>query len=147
MDVSVTQVVREAIYAAIVTTGAAPVSSHVATTTGLDAATVEAAFLALADAHVIVLKPGTTDIWSAPPFSAVPTSFRVETDEAAWYAPCAWDAFGIPAALKRDVTIEAHCGWSGEPLSCGVAHGGTFGDGVIHLLVPAAHFWDDIIYT
>ena len=64
-----------------------------------------------------------------------------------WYAPCAWDAFGIPAALKRDAAIDARCAWSGEPIACGVEGGAAYGDGVIHLLVPAARFWDDIAYT
>jgi Alkylmercury lyase len=75
------------------------------------------------------------DIWSAPPFSAVPTPFRVRSGGMSWYAPCAWDAFGIPAALKRDTTCEAACAWSGEPLHTGVRAGAAFGDGVIHLLV------------
>jgi hypothetical protein len=147
MDPAVTHAVRDAIYAAVVTTGVAPASGRVAAATGFDPATVRTAYLALAAEHVIVLKPGTTDIWSAPPFSADPTPFRVRSSDAAWYAPCAWDAFGIPAALKCDATIETRCAWSGDPLRCGVRHGAAFGEGVVHLLVPAAHFWDDIVYT
>jgi hypothetical protein len=29
-------------------------------------------------------------------------------------------------------------------LPCGVRGGRAYGDGVVHPLVPAAHFWDDI---
>ncbi len=83
-----------------------------------------------------------------PPFSAVATPFRTSVaGGASWHAPCAWDAFGIPAALGRDATIEARCAWSGEPIDCGVRNGRSYGDGIIHLLVPAARFWDDITYT
>ena len=67
--------------------------------------------------------------------------------ERPYFGACAWDAFGIPAALKADARIEAACAWTAEPLPCGVESGRAYGAGVIHLLVPAAHFWDDIAYT
>jgi hypothetical protein len=138
--------IRLAIYDAVV--GARePSAAAISESVGLDKIIVTDAFRALAEAHVIVLEPGTADIAWAPPFSVVPTSFRVGSGGASWYAPCAWDAFGIAAALKRDVNIDARCAWSGETIACGVASGRAFGDAVIHLLVPAAHFWDDIGFT
>lgn len=139
--------VRVAIYAAIVEAGHAPAPAAVGRTLGLDEGAVADAYRALAEAHVIVLRPGTVEIVWAPPFSAIPTPFRSTVGSASWYAPCAWDAFGIPAALKRDAVIEARCAWSGEPIACGVEQGRAYGNGVIHLLIPAAHFWDDIAYT
>src|SRR5262245_59914405 len=99
--------VREAIYRHIVDTGRAPDAAWVASATGVAVSTVEEAYRALADAHVIVLEPGTTKIWSAPPFSGVATPFVVRAGAASWCAPCAWDAFGIPAALARDAAIDA----------------------------------------
>jgi hypothetical protein len=139
--------IRDAIYAAIVEHGVAPTPDETARATGLDVADVETAFRALADAHVIVLQPGTLAVAWAPPFSVVPTPFRTRVDGACWYAPCAWDAFGIPAALKRDASIEARCAWSGDALTCGTKDGRAFGGALIHLLVPAAHFWVDILFT
>jgi alkylmercury lyase-like protein len=146
-DDAVIGAVRMAIYGAIERTGAAPDHAALARALELDAAVVEQAVQALADAHVIVLHPNTTSIKWAPPFSTVPTPFRVRVGRSEWHAPCAWDAFGIPAALDRDARIEAASAWSGEPIPCGVEHGLAYGDGIIHLLVPAAHFWDDIGYT
>ena len=139
--------VRTAIYAAIVQTGHAPAVAALAATLGLAEDAVAEAFRRLADGHVIVLRLGTMEIAWAPPFAAMPTPFRAAAGAASWYAPCAWDAFGIPAALKRDAVIDARCALSGDPIACGVEHGRAYGDGVIHLLVPAAHFWDDIAYT
>ena len=147
MDDPVMRAVRDAIYAAIVEKGAAPAAAEVARAHDLEARVVEEAYRALAAFHVIVLQPGTLDVWSAPPFSAVPTAFHVTVGRARHDAPCAWDAFGIPAALKRGAIIEGRCAWSGEPIPCGVERGLAYGDGVIHLLVAAAHFWDDIVYT
>ena len=139
-------IVRDAIYAAVVEHGVPPPVAETARATGIDVAEVDAAYRALADAHVIVLQPSTSAIAWAPPFSGLPTAFRTTAGAASWYAPCAWDAFGIMAALARDGSIDARCAWSGEALSCGVASGRAYGDAVIHLLVPAAHFWDDIFF-
>jgi hypothetical protein len=147
------QQVRLAIYEMTVSDGHVPSAQELAASRSLDNARVLDAYRALADAHVIVLERDSTAIWSAPPFSAVPTPFRVvASDDAStlrksWYAPCAWDAFGIPAVLKHDVTIDASCAESGAPLPSGVRGGHAFGDGIIHLEVPAKHFWDDIFYT
>ena len=139
--------VREAVYSTIVSTGAAPAAADLAELHGVDVREVEDAFRALADGRVIVLNPGTCEIAWAPPFSAVPTRYRVRVSGSSWHAPCAWDAFGVAAALNVDAVIDATCAWSDEPLDCGVANGRAYGDGVIHLLVPAAHFWDDIFFT
>jgi Alkylmercury lyase len=139
--------VRDAIYASAVEHGAAPLPDDIALTTGLTPAEVAAAVQRLADAHVVVLEPGTHVICWAPPFSLVATPFRSCAEGASWFAPCAWDAFGIFAAIGRDGTIEARCAWSGVPLVCGVRGASAYGEAVVHLLVPAAHFWDDIFFT
>ena len=142
-----TKAVRMSIYGVIERNGVAPTAADVASALNLEAAVVERAFHALADAHVIVLQPASSEIKWAPPFSSVPTPFRVRAGRSVWFAPCAWDAFGIPAALDADARVDALCRWSGEPVPCGVEHGLAYGSGLIHLLVPAAHFWDDIAYT
>jgi hypothetical protein len=139
--------VRDAIYATIVSTGVAPAPADIAELHGAPVGDVEAAFRALADAHVIVFRPGTIDVAWAPPFSVLPTRYRARVADNGWFAPCAWDAFGIPAALKADAVVDAACAWSGEPLDCGVSNGRAYGRAVIHLLVPAAKFWDDIFFT
>jgi alkylmercury lyase-like protein len=139
--------VRDAIYASVVEHGVAPLPDEIALTTGLDAAEVGAAVRRLADAHVIVLQSGTSVVSWAPPFSLVPTPFRSCANGASWFAPCAWDAFGIFAAVGKDGTIEARCAWSGVALTCGVRQARAYGDAVVHLLVPAAQFWDDIVFT
>ena len=139
--------VREAIYKTIVEHGVAPSARDVAHACAISRARAEVLFRALAESHVIVLRPGSVNLWAAPPFSAVPNGFRVHAEGRSWFATCAWDAFGIPAALHADANVDSACSWSGEPVPCGVRGGAAFGDGVIHLLVPAARFWDDIIYT
>ena len=111
-------------------------------------AEVTAAWRQLHDAHALVLNPATAEIRMANPFSAVPTAYRVHADGRWWYANCAWDAFGVLSALESDGRIESSCPDCGEPYSVEVA-GQTSDrpDLLFHCLVPAAHWWDDIVFT
>ena len=102
----------------------------------------------LHEAHALVLNPGTDELRMANPFSAVPTAYRVHARGRWWYANCAWDAFGIPAALAADGRIESSCPDCGEPYAVEVTSGELDrADLLFHCLVPAAHWWDDIGFT
>ncbi len=84
----------------------------------------------------------------ANPFSAVPTAYRVHADGRWWYAPCAWDAFGVLSALKVDGRIESSCPDCGEPYAVEVTdQTANRSDLLFHCLVPAARWWDDIVFT
>src|SRR5258705_9233867 len=139
--------IREAVYRAIVGSGRAPGIEAIAASVGVTAAVCRVALQELADAHVLVLGDDGETIRFAAPFAGVETPFRVRNGSGSWFAPCAWDAFGIAAALHADVSIEARCASSGVPIECGVRDGVSYGKAVVHMLVPAARFWEDIVYT
>jgi len=47
-----------------------------------------------------------------------------------------------------DATIHASCGDCDEALTLTVQHGKLErADGVVHFAVPAARWWDDIVFT
>jgi hypothetical protein len=96
-----------------------------------------------------VLHPGTTDVWMANPFCFAPTPHRVTAGGRVWTATCAWDALGIPGALHGDGAIESECACCGDPLALDVVGGEVArgADLLVHLLVPARHWWDDIGFT
>ena len=83
------------------------------------------------------------------PFSAVETPYRVEADGRSWFANCAWDALGIPAALHGEGRIEAECPDCGERLELEVRGGELVSGGelLVHFVVPARRWWDDIAFT
>ncbi len=84
----------------------------------------------------------------ANPFSAVPTAYRVQAAGRWWYGNCAWDAFGICAALHEDGRIETSCPDCGESLRIAVRDQRPDGASLLfHCLVPAARWWDDIVFT
>ena len=65
-----------------------------------------------------------------------------------WFGNCAWDAFGICAALHVDGRIETACADCGEPFAVEVRDGQPDDETLLfHCLVPAARWWDDIGFT
>ena len=129
--------------------GEIPTRLFVSQAAGLDYADVVASYHALAAAHVIVPDADSGEVWMAMPFSAVPTEFRVVVGERSVWANCAWDAFGVAAALGADVSFVTRCPASNRPVRAGVRQGVAFADAgaVAHIPVPAARWWDDIGYT
>jgi Alkylmercury lyase len=84
----------------------------------------------------------------ANPFSADPTPYRVSADGRDWYANCAWDAFGIGAALHVGSHISTECSDCGDAIEVDVVDGGCSDESLVfHCLVPAAQWWDDIVFT
>ena len=136
--------VKLAIYRQFAETGAGPSPGDVATRVGSDAESVLATYDSLCAKRVLVLE----DDRMTSPFSGVPTQHVVESDGTRYHATCAWDALGIPAALRRPGTVLSRCAASREPLRMNVGIDGPGpSDWIFHRLVPAAHWWDDIVYT
>jgi hypothetical protein len=95
-----------------------------------------------------VLEPDRAEIRMANPFSAVPTPHRVQAGGRSWFGNCAWDAFGIPAALHVDGHVSSTCPDCGEPIEIEIRNERPIPDEhVFHVAVPAAHWWDDIVFT
>jgi len=128
--------------------GRPPTGVEIAASAGVDISEIRASWQRLHDAHAVVLDASSGELRMANPFSAIPTSFRVHADNRWWYANCAWDAFGICAALETDGRIEARCADCGSPLVCEVLDRRPDNDALLfHCLVPAAAWWDDIVFT
>jgi hypothetical protein len=130
--------------------GAVPSLAEVADRVAAPEGEVALAFGRLAAARAMILRPGTTEILSFSPFAAGPTDFRVRSAGREWSALCAWDAFGIVAALKDDGLVLGHCAdGCGVPLEVRLA-GDAIGalDGVVmQFALPAREWWKDIVFT
>lgn len=138
---------RNATYGRFVALGRAPSAAAVATHVGVGEDEVRAGWRRLHDAHALVLDEHG-EIRMANPFSARPTDFRVEAAGRSWYANCAWDAFGIGAALGVDSRFTTHCADCGEPIDVQVRDGRPDDPSLVfHVLIPAAAWWNDIGFT
>src|SRR6266567_6390825 len=105
-----------AIYRHFAETGQRPSLQGVAERVRADVSSVREAYLRLRAQRVLVLEPDGVTIRMAPPFSGVPTQHVVVVDETRYFANCAWDSFGIPAALHRPGRVHSRCEQSGELL-------------------------------
>jgi hypothetical protein len=73
--------------------------------------------------HAFFLEPETLTVRMANPFSGIPTDFKVHADGKTYFANCAWDMLGIPAALHMDAVIEAVCTESNKKVKLEIKNG------------------------
>ena len=107
---------------------------------------VRAVLRQLARDHMLVLQPGSDEILMAMPFSAVPTTFEVETERFRTFGSCVWDAFGVGSMLGQAVRINTACPCCSVSI---VIDTDRFPDdgSIAHFGVPAARWWDDVAFT
>ncbi len=142
------KVVRYHVYDYVMREGQLPTITETASALSYTPEAVRTSFQRLADGHILVLQKASGEILMANPFSAVPTPFLVKAGERAYFGNCIWDAMGIPAILKQDATIEASCGCCGTGMHLRVTNGSLeAGRGIAHFAIPAAHWWDDVVFT
>lgn len=138
---------RNATYRLFAELGRAPSGEEVGHSMDLPEADVRAGWRRLHDDHALVLDRAG-EIRMANPFSAVVTPFRVQAAGTSWYANCAWDGFGIGAALHVDSMIDTECADCHDPIRIRVHDGRPDDDDLVfHVLVPAVSWWQDIGFT
>jgi hypothetical protein len=96
----------------------------------------------LAEQHIVVLDDEDR-IVMAHPFAAHDDGAHVHAGERTWRGSCAWDAFGIIAALGLDEALVTDA--SGVRIA--FRDGRPVDDAVFHVAVPAAEWWADIGFT
>jgi len=140
--------VKLAIYRHFADTGIRPYTANIAARVHATESSVREAYARLRTQRVIVLEPDGETIRMAPPFSGVPTQHVVESGGRSYFANCAWDALGIPAALHEPAIVRSRCEQSMEPFRLAIGPDGPErSDWWFHCAVPAARWWDDIVFT
>jgi hypothetical protein len=140
--------VRLHLYERFVADGRPPTVAETAGGLGIADAEAAEAYRRLEQARVIVLAPGTSNVWMANPLSAVPTPFRAESERGSYWGNCVWDGLGVIAMLGSNGTLAASCADCGEPLTLSV-RGGRLepAEAIVHFTVPARRWWDNIAFT
>ncbi|HSL21803.1 MAG TPA: organomercurial lyase [Vicinamibacterales bacterium] len=137
-----------AIYGHFAAEARAPGVAEMAAAIGASEADVRSGYARLYARRMLVMMPDGESIRMAPPFSGVPTQHVVRAGGHEYFANCAWDALGVPAALHAEAEVRSGCGCCGAPLALHVAGNGPESSSwVFHAAVPAAHWWRDIVYT
>jgi hypothetical protein len=139
---------RNLTYARFVELGRAPTAAEVAAVGARGRVEIMAGWERLHAEHALVLGPAAGEIRMAHPFAGVPTAYRVQAAGRWWYGNCAWDAFGICAALHEDGRIETSCPDCGESLRVALRDQRPDDETLLfHCLVSAARWWDDIAFA
>ncbi len=98
--------------------------------------------------HAFFLEPDTLNIRMANPFSGIPTDFKVHANGKTYFANCAWDMLGIPAALHCDANIDAVFTESNDAIQLEIRDGKvTNGELLVHFPIPFARWYDDLVFT
>ncbi len=139
---------RRFVYDGVIEGRKIPDIAALAETARLPQDEVRSSLQRLANAHMLVLQSGSGEILMANPFSAVPTPFVVTAGAGSWYGNCIWDSMGIAAMLGSDAVIDASCGCCGTSLALDVPRDCRDDDErVAHFAIPAARWWDDIVFN
>jgi hypothetical protein len=141
--------VRGQLFATLAGEGRAPSVGELEALTGLDRDAVLETLAELHEAHALVLAAAGDAVRMAHPFSAWPMGFVVRGDDRFWWGGCAWDSFGIVAALGERLTILTACPHCGRELSyaAGPRDPPDAPGVVVRIPRPAAEWWDDVVAT
>jgi hypothetical protein len=140
--------VKVTIYRVTAESGTPPSIEAVAAKMRATLAAIKESYARLRASRLLLLEADGVTIRMAPPFSGVPTQHRVTVDGREYYANCAWDALGISAAFHRPGVVYSRCEQSLEPLRLEVGVSGPEpSTWLFHCLVPAARWWDDLVFT
>jgi hypothetical protein len=136
------------IYDVLLDRGFPPSALDVARHFGRGEREVKHAIAELKIGKTVLPHPVTREVWMAGPFASATTDYQVAGKHATWYANCAWDMLGIPMIAKEWVAISTTCAESGAPIRLSADAESPPGDDlVVHFLVPARQWYNDIGFT
>ncbi len=144
--------IRDLVYATLASEGRAPSAGELARLTDSPTSGVLAILGELADLHALVLSEDGDRIRMAHPFTAAPMAFVVTPrdgfDDRRWWGGCAWDSFGISAALALEVRIDTACPRCGAGLRYAAGpHTPPPAELAVRFPRPASQWWDDVVGT
>ena len=136
------------VYDALLDGGRPPTIAEIAEHFAISRGEARRAVAGMKVGKTVLPDPGTGEIRMAGPFSAAPTAYRVVGRRTEWFANCAWDMLGIPVIAGEEVRIEAQCTDCGAAMSLRAdpAKPPT-AEGIVHFLIPARRWFDDIGFT
>ncbi len=148
MDENLVWQARHFVYSHFAETTRPPSVDETATHFSISIEEASELYQELNNRHSFFLEPGTLAIRMANPFSGIPTDFKVHANGKTYYANCAWDMLGIPAALHCDAVIDAVCTESNETVQLQVKDGQiTNSQLLVHFPLPFSRWYDDLVFT
>ena len=139
---------RHIVFAQFAATGEPPSPAEAATALGVEVSEVISGWRELHARHQLVLGPGGDAVRMAHPFSAAPMGFVLRAaDDRLWWGGCAWDSFGIVAALGEELEVVTRCPQCQRSVAMQVGPDWPPPPVVVRIPRPAAEWWDDVVAT
>jgi hypothetical protein len=140
---------RVFVYDHIVARGRPPLSGQVAEQFGVSPEDALRAIREVKIGKTILPHPETGEIWMAGPFASSPSDYEVRGRDVRWWANCGWDMLGVAQLVGEPVRIDTRCGCCDAPISidADAASDPVDAGHVVHFLVPARRWYDDIGFT
>lgn len=118
--------IRHFVYSHITNTTRPPSVDETAAEFGISNEDASELYKELHNRHAMFLDFEEMAIRMANPFSGIPTDFKVHANSKTYFANCAWDMLGIPAALHCDAVIDAVCTESNDTVRLEIKDGQIF---------------------
>jgi hypothetical protein len=139
---------RVFVYDELLARGTPPMTADIGAHFGVSPVDARAALADLKIGKTILVHPRSGEIWMAGPFAAAETAYRVSRGERRWWANCGWDMFGVAMIVGEPVRIDARCADCDEPIVIDCTPSAPPNDeAVVHFLLPASRWYDDIGFT
>jgi hypothetical protein len=141
--------IRIFIYETLVASGHAPTSGEIGAHFGVPASEVRARLAALKVGKTVLVHPRSGEIWMAGPFAASKSAYELTDGATTWWANCAWDMFGVAMIVGRRLVARTACGDCGVEMfvDCDPHQPPPASESVVHFLLPARRWYDDIGLT
>jgi len=158
MDENLVWQARHFVYSHFADTTRPPRVNETAAHFGISTEEASNLYKELHSRHAMFLDLDEMAIRMANPFSGIPTDFKVHANGKTYFANCAWDMLGIPAALHCDAVIDAVCTESNDIVRLEIKDGqisnhqftnsqSTNTQLRIHFPLPFARWYDDLVFT
>ena len=136
------------VYDRLVAAGLPPSLEEIAKHFGIQRSEARQKLAALKIGKTILVHPESGEIRMAGPFASTRTGYEVVAGDRTYWANCAWDMLGIPMILNMPAKVHTKCTDCGSPMTieCDPSHPPAE-NAVVHFLVPARHWYEDIGFT
>ena len=139
---------RVFIYDSLVGGGLPPTSTEIGKHFEVSAEDARRDLKGLKIGKTVLIDPESGEIWMAGPFSARRTDYRLTDGKRTWWANCAWDMLGVPMILGKRAWAHTRCTDCGSAMTIECdPFTPPIEDAVVHFLVPARRWYDDIGFT
>jgi hypothetical protein len=148
MDDAFDLALRTAVYRHFATTAQSPTLAAMRAATGATREQIRDGYRRLYAKRMLAPAADFESIRMAPPFSGVETQHRATVNGTEYFANCAWDSFGVVAALGGSGDVLSRCEQTLEPLVLRLTPDGpSSSQWLFHCVVPATDWWKDIVFT